>query len=341
MDTILLSDTHIDSRKEFRKIDSGINTRLSECLNILEQVHQIALNKGIKRIIHLGDLIEKKNYVSNEVEVSISRILNKIKNDGIEFILLLGNHDFDDYDFPLMETLHNSGVINLIMYLHTYENMVFLPYQSNIKIFEEDWIKAHKYYKFDYFFFHNELPKYNYATGKLESFDLPMKESVRYISGHLHDNKKFYIKEKQNSIEYMGSPYHVDFNDCGKRKFIYLLDSVNNKILKKELKYPKFVTIDRNLNTSDGVEGNYIKFRDTLLQEEYRIFDKKKVREKLMKQGAKDVTFDLSIKKQKRKEIKKINKKSIIEDYVNETESDLNKEKLIKIGRNLFHGGQE
>jgi DNA repair exonuclease SbcCD nuclease subunit len=75
---------------------------------------------------------------------------------------------------------------------------------------------------------HTNLDGFKYDNGReiTNGVNISNKNIKRVFSGHIHkrqENKKFI---------YIGSPYHTKRSDINNIKGAYILDTINNKILK-------------------------------------------------------------------------------------------------------------
>jgi DNA repair exonuclease SbcCD nuclease subunit len=100
---ILYSDLQLHPWKEFSTLHDGINDRLLDHINVLNQIYAYAVKNEIKTIIFGGDMFEARA----KIDVIAAKLLAdwkyKVSKAGIEQIDLIGNHDLYD-----KSSLHNS-----------------------------------------------------------------------------------------------------------------------------------------------------------------------------------------------------------------------------------------
>ncbi|GAH35152.1 unnamed protein product, partial [marine sediment metagenome] len=93
MKILIISDLHSDNYTQFaRLLDSGVNSRLQACLDVLSQVNGICQSKEITDIFFLGDLFNSRTAVPIDVYYLVYEKLKEISDDR-EIWLLVGNHD--------------------------------------------------------------------------------------------------------------------------------------------------------------------------------------------------------------------------------------------------------
>jgi len=336
-DFLFFSDLHIDNRKELSVIEkNGLGSRLNEGLFILDKIIDIVNKNKIKNVLILGDLFEKKDNLDNCVLLEVSHRINILANHA-KIFYLLGNHCFRDEKYPNISIF--SDQINIISKpcIKIIENkrIAFLPFQRKEAVFVNMWNDLHES-NFDIFCFHNDLPRFNHITKKVSGLKLPIKKEVLYFAGHNHDPYNI------ENIQYLGSPCHVNFNDSGKNKYIWLFDSKTKKIEQVMVNSTKFITINykdlmENNFLPTNINKNYVKI--TGEAKDWDLTIKNNWREKLEKEyDAKMVLFDVIVKKDRspRKETIRNNEK-VIEDYMKNIKIDLEKNKLIEIGNNLLN----
>lgn len=73
--------------------ESGMNSRLKNCLRVLSFLRKTAVELGIKRILLNGDLLEESDYIDTEVYDATYIELERIHDAGIETVINIGNHD--------------------------------------------------------------------------------------------------------------------------------------------------------------------------------------------------------------------------------------------------------
>lgn len=86
MKAVVVSDTHNYQHK-------GRQDRLDDCLDVLKWVGNTALDRGINRVFHLGDMLHEKARIHVRAYQATFEIIRDFARRGVEWWLLLGNHD--------------------------------------------------------------------------------------------------------------------------------------------------------------------------------------------------------------------------------------------------------
>ncbi len=93
MKSLIVSDLHADNYTPFAKLlDTGVNSRMQVCLDVLNEVDGICREKEITNIFFLGDLFNSRTAVPMDVYYLVYEKLKEMSSSR-EIWLLLGNHD--------------------------------------------------------------------------------------------------------------------------------------------------------------------------------------------------------------------------------------------------------
>lgn len=176
---------------------------------------------NIKDIIICGDV----NNDREEICVQSLDVLNKIFMllKGFNILVIIGNHDAyykdrsDVNSLSLFSGWKNITIIDELTEYNVFgKKLVFCPWSCSLNSIP----------KCDYLFGHFEVNGFSLSKMKvcikgIDSINL-LKKSPMTISGHFHlrDDRKY----KDGRILYVGSPYELDWGDCGTdpRGFYYL-----------------------------------------------------------------------------------------------------------------------
>jgi hypothetical protein len=130
----------------------------------------------------------------------------------------------------------------------------------------------------------------------------------------------------------------VDFGEEGQDKFVYLYKASEDSLVPVELKYPKFVSIDisKPLNTTQEVTGNYIRLIGEVLKE-----DKNKVEEIKKFIETNNPKFVIStVKYRTDKKARIVTAKSdhqaVLSEFLEQSETELDKQRLLEVGLDLI-----
>lgn len=117
---IIFSDLHLHSYEPFAHIDpeTSLNSRLLDGIGVLQQIRQYCLKNKIKIVLNGGDLLHKGASVTADVLEVLIKELTAFSLAGIEFVTVVGQHDFlrrdGEYNLPkalspLMTVLNYPG----------------------------------------------------------------------------------------------------------------------------------------------------------------------------------------------------------------------------------------
>jgi len=359
-DCLFFSDLHLHERKEFSRVDpeTGLNSRLMEGLNILDQIIEILRKEKISFVYNLGDPIELKDRVPNHILVELQNRFVQIAESGVEFFNLKGNHDYNLPNYPTLSIFRMKDMLfNFIDKPGGYgsysvdsngknvnPNIVyFIPFQRDFEDFKREWTNAHKTDpKPSVICFHQEIPGGVYESGKPITgvWNFKTDPEILYLSGHLHK------PQKVHGIQFLGAPYEIKFSDQEQNRFVWLYNSKTKELRPLQLNYPRFITLDYNeLNMVSGsalesiVDGNYIRIAGEVERESFGQKEKKYLKEKFEKAGAKAVVFKVTIKR--KEQVKGVEKgltddQSVIREYAEKNVGVFNLKRLEKIGLETY-----
>lgn len=95
MNILLFSDLHVHAHEDFSYLlDNGLNSRLSDCLDVIDRVRYYAREYDCAAVIHAGDLFHTARAVPTLVfQETYKRFEKLTKKEDIALIILAGNHD--------------------------------------------------------------------------------------------------------------------------------------------------------------------------------------------------------------------------------------------------------
>jgi DNA repair exonuclease SbcCD nuclease subunit len=262
---------------------------------------------------------------------------------------LLGNHDFDILQYPTAKLFD----LHLVTQPQCFTRddgvkIAFLPYQRDFETFIKEWKKLNEENP-DILFFHQEIPGVEYETGRkiggLFPQTLFLPRSL-YISGHIHKHQTV------GKTLYVGSPYQTKFSDEGQTRYIWLLNGKTKEYAPIKLNYPEFKSIDiqtgykpEGIISIEGLQekvaGNYIRVVGEVPASQWDIQTRKEIKADLEKAGAKGISFQVQVIKQRQTQIpadKIDDDESIIRLFVDNNfgDSKLDNGEILKVGLDLF-----
>lgn len=265
MKAFLLTDTHfgtrpIDSDKWLRMMESYFDNFF---IPLIKEKY-----KPGDVLIHLGDLYDNRSQIPINVLNSVDRIISEL-SEILPIHLMIGNHDiYNKSNNDINSPKSLRWIPNVTVYESTTtielgsKKVVLMPWVDK----KLDQIKLLKEYSpADYLFCHSDL---NGCRMHLSSVAWKNKNKIdiesfasyeKVYSGHIH------IRQENKNFKFIGSPYHMDRNDIGDEKGVYIIDIesgeeefIPNKISPqfKKIKISKEEDI-KNIDVEDS-NKNYI-----------------------------------------------------------------------------------
>lgn len=215
-------------------------------LSVIKNIHDEYEKMGIKYVFFLGDVFD------NRIRLNV-KTLNKVKEfymgeaTRFEIRMLRGNHDFynkNDSNYSSLKIF--EGVENIQMI--PTESGMYVAGIEGFRILFCDWI-------FDEQYFLKELEKFKGCSVIMGHFEMKDFEMVKghymksgmdkkifstkelVISGHYH------IADRKDNIQYLGTPYQMDWDDYGQRKYYYTFDTTKRELKEYEQEIPMFIKV--------------------------------------------------------------------------------------------------
>ena len=222
MKIAFITDTHFGARNDAPLF-------LDHFLDFFEkQFFPYLEEHGIKTIIHLGDLMDRRKFVNfhtlNQVR---KRFIQKLKDGNYEMYCIAGNHDTyfrntNDIN-SLRELFHNE--FKIYDFAPAKMNFggvdfIFVPWLN--KANNEMCLEFIKNNSADFILGHFEFAGYQVLRGVKheEGTDPSLFSKFEHVySGHFH------CKQTDKNISYLGTPYQITFGDVNERKGFHVFDT--------------------------------------------------------------------------------------------------------------------
>jgi len=273
--TILCGDLHFGKRKFSTDF-------LDNQLAVFEkQIFPYMQENKIDKIIQFGDLFDNRTTVNIIwFERVKSKFFDKLKELNIVMYTFLGNHDIayrESRDISLVETISQLYPDNVKLFkdreLITLNNekILIVPWITKNESLTTEEIKDA-----DYVFGHFEIRNFEMTKGhkdinaKLtpEFFEKDLNIKGVY-SGHFH------LKRNNGIIEYLGTPYQMDWGDYDEQKGFYVFDGITNEFIENtsskkfiKVKYNDQNKYEENTDRNIEVKGLF-KYSKLLTDEEF------------------------------------------------------------------------
>lgn len=220
---VILGDTHFGARGDSLDFIKYFEKFYSEIF--FPEIR----NRGIKTIIQLGDLFDRRKFINfNSLHTARKYFFDKIEEYDLELITLLGNHDV---------SFKNTLEVN--------SSMLLLDGYQNIKIFKDfgkidingidvdivpwiceenhsDILKQIKNSKSQMCVGHFEINGFEMDRGNVfKGGHMDKKDLLKYdivLSGHFHH------RSDDNHIFYVGTPYELTWSDWNDPRGFHIFD---------------------------------------------------------------------------------------------------------------------
>jgi DNA repair exonuclease SbcCD nuclease subunit len=174
-------------------------------------------------IIHLGDFFDDRSIIPVNVLHYGNKLMEQLSS-LLPVHIILGNHDlYSEYD----NSIHSMDWCRHIPNVSLYEEhevitlgmkkCLMLPWVQRKK----DEVQILNNTVADYVFCHSDLKgAYNNKSRVIKhGIDIQNYNKFKQVwSGHIH------LRQKTHNFQFVGSPYHLDRNDIGDKKGVYILD---------------------------------------------------------------------------------------------------------------------
>lgn len=317
LNSVIVADTHLGSHK-----NSPIWVNIT--IEFFKHIIDFCLRNNINTIYHLGDWYDNRRNINVLSLIASFNILTMLKKANIKIYIIIGNHDVyykNDISFHSLDFFKTFENVSLIDKETIEDDTILMPW-----IFNYDFLRNNES---RFILGHFEINGFNITKERLfETSTLNPEDFKNYsqvISGHFH------IPSQRENILYVGTPYHLTFNDVNTNRGYYTC--IDNKLSFFEYtNAPKYVKINTNekVNPLD-IKGNVVKVifdKDYGKEENEQLLNSIQIHEPL------EITVDFSnisfsVKNDITREMDIKNPKDILLEYINIIENPDNIEKRI------------
>ena len=252
MKIAIINDTHFGARND----NSNFNEYFYKFFDNI--FFPYIKNNNIKTCIHLGDLMDRRKYVSYKTSKDFrERFILPFNHLGIQLHMLVGNHDIffkNTNDVNSLTELLGARFNNIHLYAEAQE-VTF----DGLPILFMPWINSTNYIysmgmidetKADICMGHLDINGFAMNKGQILAEHGYDKSTFRrfdtVMSGHFHH------KSDDGQIFYLGTPYELYWNDHNDPKGFHVFDTETRELTRIENKLTIFDKI-----YYDDTENNY------------------------------------------------------------------------------------
>lgn len=350
MKVVILGDVHIGARNDSLTF---MNYHISF---FEEQLFPFLKTSGIKKIIQLGDIFDRRKFVNFQILSEWKRrVFDYMRLNGIQMDIIVGNHDI---------YYRNTNEVNSpILLLKEYENIVSYTHAEEVtiddtKVLYVPWINdtnlkstmevvkktkatiAMGHFEFDGF----EMDKGHKHEGGTNTSKFKKFDTV--LSGHFHH------KSDDGHVFYLGVPYQITWVDHDSQKGFHVWDSKtlvmdfhpNNDLIFKKVIYNDDGTIEdywKTINT-DGMSKRYVKVIVVNKKDLYgfdrfmnKLYSLEPAELKIIEN-----TSDFDAENVHEEDLKVENTSDMLNAYIDAVDTDLDKDRLKKFLKQLYTEAQ-
>jgi DNA repair exonuclease SbcCD nuclease subunit len=279
----IFSDAHIHAWSEHSRDEDGVNSRLSHCISVLEQIRKYSMKHDVHAVLFGGDLFHKRGVLYTHPYNLVVAELAKWRDASLPLYANVGNHDAADRlaKVHALQALESAGL------LHT----VGTEGWANWTIVTKNWTDVHitavaycsdaselrrrtdealadrdKDDNFTIGMFHHGFKGARVGT----SLEYVVKEDADaneyakqfsvMLSGHYHAHQEI---GSQGNAWYVGSPMEFVRGETSPKGFL-VLDTIEGEMERIDLDLPRFVKltrkqiIDDDFDIETHVKGNFV-----------------------------------------------------------------------------------
>ena len=251
MKRILLGDTHFDANNSDKAVFE------QQIKFFKEQLFPYMKENNITEILQLGDITDNRTKISLYVQHRLKEeFFNYLKENNINITILVGNHDIyyktnrDIYSLEIFEKAYDN--ITVIKDLQIIDDLALIPWLCNKE--DEEKLVQLVSQKPKAVFGHFELKDF-YVSKTYKAthgLDGNIFKGIKVFSGHYHS------PQKNNNINYIGTPFQDNWSSFGEQRGFYILDEnletsfIENTVTSKHYKV-QVNSVTKTIEVTDGI----------------------------------------------------------------------------------------
>ena len=234
-----------------------------------EQFFPYLRENGIKEVIHLGDLMDRRKFVNfftlGEVK---KRFMSYFNNGEFKLNCILGNHD---------TYYKNTNSLNSIKQLFEKDELVIHEKPAclnfdGLEIALIPWINKSNYDDSMEFIKQVSAP---ILMGHLELSGFQVLRGVQHAEGMSPEilsrfenvySGHFHCKQEEKNVAYLGTPYQITFSDLNERKGFHILDTSTRVMEFIENPKKMFYSIRYNDELNDMLKTDFSKYKNSYIR---------------------------------------------------------------------------
>lgn len=264
MKILLITDTHFGVRNGNEAVERYQAEFFHKQLFPYIEEHK----KEIDLIIHLGDLFDQRKYISyKSLDFWYKNFVKPMNDFGLPIHLIVGNHDCTyretnslNSPFLLLKDYKRFTVFNEPWML---DNLLYLPW-INKENFEQTK-KMIQASQSKICLGHLQLSGFLMMSGQIcEHSELTASDFLKFqrvFSGHFH------WRSGQKNIEYLGSPFQLNWADIGNDRGFHMFDTEKNDLTFIHNPLEQYVKLEYDDTGFTSLEGiDFSEFKDKFVK---------------------------------------------------------------------------
>ena len=334
MKYLIFSDMHFHNWPYGSTIlKNGFNSRLVFQLNVIMEIKRCAeQEKGVEKIVFLGDLFHTPGKIDTHVLAVASEALKLLSETVSDITFLVGNHDFGSKNGFVHALRWAPGEVISNWSCHGDS---YLSYNENKEEVQE---ALNRTPEGGLCFLHQGVSNLPVGSGfvipnEVLSEDMIPSHVKRVFTGHYHkpwDGAKLHV---------VGSPMQHNWGDADDTPRGWIIyDDETDEVTRFESSAPKFIKIDYSLPLKvtmeyENIKNCYIRISNYSGPTDF-------MRKQLLERGALSVEFEVKTEQQviDKIEVESFDLDPMIAKYAKANKAD---KKLIKVGQDIRSGAYE
>lgn len=340
MKIAILNDTH-----------AGVRNGSDLFLNYSERFYKNTFfpflkETNITKIVHLGDYFEHRKYINFKVlNHNYKTFISKLEEYDITMDIIIGNHDVYYKNTnelnSLEEILSQYDNVNVItkptMVSYDSLDMLLLPWMCAEN--QAESLKAIQDTKASVLGGHLELDGFEMMRGVKATHGMDTKPFDKFdmvLSGHYH------TKSSRNNIHYLGTQFQLTYADANEQKYFHVLDTETRELTGIENPDTMFHKLvydeDKKPDILDKFKDTYVK---VVVLNKKNLYEFDKWFDKLQRTEPFEIKVAESFEEYLGDNvdddgINTADTPTLLNSYIDSTETDLNKEVLKKLMHELY-----
>jgi len=277
MKRIAVGDIHLSGYKDDPIQEDGLPLRLSQLINVFNNICSFAKKNGITCVDILGDVHNDKDIIYTDAQNVFINVLNRFPD--LNFHIFSGNHDMSskgEFQSTAIQPLDQVNNVECYYEPTVIDNITIVPYSNKMV---EHIMNADPNAILLSHFGLNEA-KVSSGISIVSDISLRLLSKFKLVLlGHYHKPQK--LENKHTTLYYTGNPIHLNWGDKNDSKRFLMYDTDTLEVVSLKLsgfvEFREFVIDD---NTEDP--KTVIREAEELRQQGHKVRVRKTTKNKIV-----------------------------------------------------------